>query len=155
MSISPIVDANYRILPEDLEGIARHVIVANVTYQGVEEMAPVLHFAGQTKRLVLSAEQVGQMIEITGTTLFPQWVGVAIILQPHVAQNGSSILIKAVTAKMRGQPMPVYVSEDRRGWIMALSVVGLLLSSSIIFAALNITTILAAIQQLRDIWPLR
>jgi hypothetical protein len=50
MSISPIVDANYRLQAVDLEGMARHVVIANVTYQGVEEMTPVLHFVGQTKR---------------------------------------------------------------------------------------------------------
>lgn len=155
MSISPIVDANYRLQPADLEGVARRVVIANVTYQGVEEMTPVLHFVGQTKRLVLSLEQVGQIIDITGTPLFSQWIGLPIILQPHAERTESHILIKAVTPKLRGQPMPIYVSEDRRGWYLALSVVGLLLSTSIIFAALNMTTILAAMQQLRDNWPLR
>jgi hypothetical protein len=155
MSISPIVDANYRLHPADLEGVARRVVIANVTYQGVEEMTPVLHFVGQTKRLVLSPEQVGQIIDITGTPLFPQWIGVPIILQPRNDKNESLILIKAVTPKQRGQPMPTYISADRRGWYLALSVVGLLLSTSILFAMLNMTTILAALQQLRDNWPLR
>jgi hypothetical protein len=155
MSISPIVDADYRLYVADLEGSARRVVIANVTYQGVEEMTPVLHFVGQTKRLVLSPEQVQQMFEITGTILYPGWIGAAVILQPPNAREEPHIHIKAATAMQRAQPMPVYVSEERRGWALALSVVGLLLSVSAIFAALNLDTILLALQQFRDNWPLR
>jgi hypothetical protein len=155
MSLSPIVDANYRLQPADLEGRARHVVITNVTYQGVEEMTPVLHFAGQSKRLVLSSDQVRQMIEITGTTLFPQWIGVSIVLQPRTTPKESFILIKPLNPRQRALPMPVYVSEDRRGWYLALTVVGLLLAVSILYAALNAATLLATVQQLRDNWPLR
>lgn len=155
MSISPIVDANYRLQPPDLEGAARQVVISNVTVQGVERMTPVLHFEGQTKRLVLDTEQVAQLVEITGTSLFAQWIGVSIILQPPRGKRDSQILIKAVTDKARGQPMPVYVPEDRRGWRVSLIVVGFLLMASLAYAALNFTPILMALQQLRDNWPLR
>jgi hypothetical protein len=155
MSISPIVDANYRLQAADLEGMARQVEIANVTYQGVEEMTPVLHFVGQTKRLVLSPEQVTQIIDITGSTLFAQWIGVAIVLQPPKSKSETHILIKPVNAKRRAQPMPTYVPDDRRGWYLALSVVAIFLTASILYAALNLTTLLAAVQQLRDNWPLR
>src|SRR5215213_8561723 len=139
MSISPIVYENYRIQAADLQGLARQLVIANVTYQGVEAMAPVLHFEGLSKRLVLAPEQVNQLVEITGTTLFRQWKGRAIILQPRVTKAESTIFIKAVTAKQQGQPMPIYVSEDRRGWYLALSTVAILLTVSIVFAALNAT----------------
>jgi hypothetical protein len=155
MSISPTVDANYRLHAADLEGIARRVIIANVTYQGVEEMTPVLHFIGQSKRLVLSPDQVGQLVDVTGTTLFRQWIGLPIILQPHTTKQESLIRLKAVGPNQHAQPMPVYVPDDRRGWYLALIVVGLLLATSAIYAALNFTTILTAAQQLRDYWPLR
>ena len=78
MSISPLVDADYRLYAADLAGMARQVVIANVTYQGIEEMRPVLHIEGQTKRLVLSPEQVNQLIEITGTALLSRWIGIAI-----------------------------------------------------------------------------
>jgi hypothetical protein len=155
MSTSPIVDANYRLHPIDLQGIARQVVIANISFQGVENMAPVLHFVGQTKRLVLSADQVRQMIDITGTSLFPQWIGVTIILQPQASQGQASILLKAVTPYQRGRPMPVFVTDERRGWRLASLVVGFLLTTSIIYAAINMTAILAVIQELRDNWPLR
>jgi hypothetical protein len=155
MSISPIVDENYRIQAADLQGLARQVVIANVTYQGVEAMAPVLHFEGLSKRLVLAPEQVNQIVEITGTTLFRQWIGRAIILQPRITKTESAIFIKAVTAKQQGQPMPVYLSEDRRGWYLALSTVAILLTVSIVFAVLNATMLLNTLQLLRDNWPLR
>src|SRR4051812_25358162 len=127
MSISPIVDAGYRLQAADLEGAARQVVIANVTYQGVEEMTPVLHFIGQSKRLVLSPQQVGEVIEVTGTTLFQQWVGTSIILQPVVSKKESHILIQAVNPKRNAQSMPVYLPPDKRGWYLALTVVAILL----------------------------
>lgn len=153
MSISPIVDADYRLYPHDLDGIPRQVVIANVTYQGVEEMTPVLHFEGQTKRLVLTPEQVRELIEITGTVLYPKWIGLPVILQPHITRHESRIHIIPAGAKVRAQPMPTYVSEDQRGWILAMSVVGLLLSLSAIFVALNFNSLLTILQELRDYWP--
>ena len=155
MSISPIVDDNYRLQSGDLEGKARQVVIANVTYQGVEEMTPVLHFVGQSKRLVMTAEQVSQLIDITGTTLLPQWIGASIVLHPGKGTPTSPIAIKAITPNKRAQPMPVYVPEDKRGWYFSLTVVGTLLAASAAYAALNLTTILTAVQQLRDNWLLR
>jgi hypothetical protein len=155
MSISPIVDAGYRLQPADLEGAARQVVIANVTYQGVEEMTPVLHFAGQSKRLVLSSQQVEEIIDITGTTLFQQWVGTAVVLQPKIGKSESHILIRAVNPKRSAKLMPIYLPPDRRGWYLALTIVGLLLALSLIYVVLNTPAILDGIQQLRDNWPLR
>jgi len=155
MSISPIVDTSYRLQPADLQGAPRQVVITNVTYQGVEEMTPVLHFEGQSKRLVLSPQQVSQLIELTGTTLFQQWVGIPIILKPQISKRDSTILIRTINPKWRGRPMPVYVPEDRRGWYLALILVGLLLLASMIYAALNANAILNGVQQLRDNWPMR
>ena len=155
MSISPIVDAEYRLQPEDLVGLPRHVIISNVTYQGVEEMTPVLHFEGQSKRLVLSPEQIAKIIDISGTLLYPQWIGLAIILQPPKSDTDDTIIIRAVDPHKHAKPMPVYVSEDRRGWVIALAAVALLLGASVLYAALNMPAILVGLQQLRDNWLLR
>ena len=159
MSISPIVDAEYRILPTDLEGHTRRVEIANVTYQGVEAMTPVLHFVGQTKRLVMTPEHAKQMLEITGSILHAQWIGVTIILQPRITKQESRILIHPVSRKRRGQPMPIYVLDDRRGWLLALSIVGILLAISLTLANIDLNilldTFLTTLQQLRDNWPLR
>ena len=155
MSTSPIVDANYRLQPADLEGTARQVVIANVSFQGLEAMTPVLHFAGQTKRLVLSPEQVRQMMEITGTTLFPQWIGVPVVLKPETIQAQTTIHLKAATPNLHARPMPVAITDDKRGWRLSLIVVATLLSLSTLYALLNASMLLPIIQQLRDNWPLR
>jgi hypothetical protein len=155
MSISPLVDAGYRLQPADLEGASRQVVIANVTYQGVEEMTPVLHFAGQTKRLVLSPQHVEQVIKITGTTLFQQWIGATLVLQPRITKNDSAIWIHAAGPGRRARPMPVYVSEDKRGWYLALSVVGLLILASVIYFLINGAAVLEAVELLRDYLSLR
>jgi hypothetical protein len=155
MSTSPIVDANYRLQPADLEGVPRQVVIANVTFQGLEAMMPVLHFAGQTKRLVLSPDQVREMVEITGTTLFPQWIGVPVILKPEVVQKQTTIHLKAATSKLHAQPMPVAITDDKRGWRLSLIVVGVLLFLSTLYALLNASMLLTIVQQLRDNWLLR
>jgi hypothetical protein len=138
-----------------LQGTARLVEIANITYQGVEEMTPVMHFAGQTKRLVMSPQQVQEMLEITGTILYPHWIGTRILLQPKSSGDHTSISISAPSATRRGQPMPAFVSEDRRGWYLALSVVGILMAASVAFALLNLETVIASVQLLRDNWFLR
>ena len=56
-------------MPADLGGRPRRVIIANVTYQGIEEMTPVLHFAGQPKRLALTRPMAQQLTAATGTSL--------------------------------------------------------------------------------------
>lgn len=124
MSISPTVDARYRLQPADLEGAPRRVIISNVTFQGLEEMTPVLHFEGQTKRLVLSADQVTQLVELTGTSLFHDWIGRAIVLSPLRGAGGREISITAPTR--RAAAMPVEPRGERREWRMALTVVALL-----------------------------
>ena len=155
MSISPVVDAEYRLQPEDLVGLPRHVIISNVTYQGVEEMMPVLHFEGQTKRLVLSPEQVARIIDISGTILYPQWIGLAIVLQPPTDRMDDSIIIRAVDPRRRTPSMPIYVSEDRSGWHFVFAAVALLLGVSVLYAMLNMPAILAGRRQFRDNWLLR
>jgi hypothetical protein len=155
MSTSPIVDENYRLHVADLEGMAREVEVANVTYQGVEEMTPVLHFVGQSKRMVMSPQQVSDMLQITGTILYPRWIGTRILLQPYQAGGDSFIRIRGLSPKARGRPMPAYLSDERRGWLLALSVVGIILLASLLIASLNLETLLATVQQVRDIWLVR
>ncbi len=154
-SISPIVDTAYRIQLDDLAGATRQVEIANVTFQGVEALAPVLHFQGQTKRLVMTPEQVAQMVEITGTVLMARWIGTKILLHPHTQGDEQRIEIRAVTARHRGRAMPTYVSEDTRGWIVSASVVGLILCASLVALLLNPTVIGEVWQLIVENLPVR
>ncbi len=124
MSLSTTVDSLYRLQSADLDGAARRVVISNVTYQGIEQMTPVLHFKGQSKRLALSAHQVSQLIELTGTSLFEQWVGRTIILVPPRHRYANEIQVASPATQTNAQNMPVGLRNDRREWRFALAVVG-------------------------------
>jgi hypothetical protein len=71
----PIIETQYRLHPADLDGKPSKAQIANVTFQGIEAMQPVLHFTGHAKRLTLTPAQSRQMVTITGTTIVTQWIG--------------------------------------------------------------------------------
>jgi hypothetical protein len=135
MSISPTVDDHYRLQPADLAHAPRRLVISNVSYQGLEAMTPVLHFEGQSKRLVLSAQQVSQLVELTGTSLFQQWRGRTIVLVPPKKPQDQEIRITAAHAGQKAQPMPDDLHTDRREWRMALIIVGLIALSSAAYTA--------------------
>ena len=124
MSISPTVDAGYRLQPADLDGAPRRAVIANVSFQGLEEMTPVLHFEGQTKRLVLSPEQTAQAVELMGTSLFHNWIGRPLVLVPVRRRKGpTEIVLAAPTARPRAAAIPTVPQGERKEWRMAITVV--------------------------------
>lgn len=102
MSLSETVDEKYRIGIDDLEGRARRLVIANVSYQGVEEMRPVLHFEGMNKRLVLSASQSTDMIRMTHTAIPSDWIGESVVLRPERSGSHHFIKIDSPSARPRG-----------------------------------------------------
>jgi hypothetical protein len=137
MSISSSVDERYRLYATDLNGRPRHVVIANVTYQGLEEVNPVLHFVGQSKRLVLTPAQCHQMVLLTGTALFIEWIGRPIILKPD-ATNPGAIELASPTA-LRASVMPVERTDNQRGWRLAWLVVGLVATASALYWVINLS----------------
>jgi hypothetical protein len=137
MSISNSVDKRYRLYASDLTGRPRRVVIANVTYQGLEEVNPVLHFAGQSKRLVLTPAQCRQMITLTGTAHFTEWIGLPIVLKPDATDSGA-IELASPTA-LRASAMPLDRTDDQRGWRLAWLVVGLVALASALYLALNLS----------------
>ena len=97
MSLSETIDEKYRISVADLGGRAQRLVIANVSYQGVEEMHPVLHFEGLTKRLVLTSSQCYDMIRLTHTAIPSDWIGETIILRP--GRSGAPVGATLVVAR--------------------------------------------------------
>lgn len=129
VSLSEIVDHGYRLLPEDLGGRSHRVIIANVTYQGIEEMTPLLHFAGQPKPLALTPEMAQRLTTMTQTSLRTAWIGQEIIIQPQLGDEGPIIAIlprDAVRARAVMAPI-TRPTADARGWRMALGIVAALI----------------------------
>ncbi len=85
MSFSDAIDDKYRIHAADLDSRTHRLVISNISYQGVEEMRPVLHFEGLTKRLVLTQQQSFDMIRLTHSSIPTEWIGEAVILSPSVS----------------------------------------------------------------------
>lgn len=96
MSISEVVDAEYRLHPADFAGRPQRLTIANVSYQGVEQLAPVLHFEGTTKRLVLSPDLIHRLVNLSGTPIFANWIGITIVLESSRVDGEDAIGIMAV-----------------------------------------------------------
>ena len=86
----------------DLGGHAVTVVISGVTVEsfrlpdGTQRASAVLAFEGKTKRLILNKTQCKQLVEITGSERFEEWVGRSVSLAPATAQNGKpTIAIRA------------------------------------------------------------
>lgn len=139
MSHSQPIDERYRLTHADLAGQPRLLRIANVTTQGLEELVPVLHFDGTTKRLVLTPGQSQHLIAITGSTIFTDWVGKSVVLQPRRTGDDLQIALQPPDGPVRGHAMPPPRTDDERGWRMALVVVGLVALASLAYVAFNLS----------------
>lgn len=91
-----VVEQRYRLQPSDLGGAPQRVQITEVSFQGLEELAPVLHFAGGAiKHLVLDARLRRELFELTGSSLCSDWVGQTIELQPTWADGEPMLRIRA------------------------------------------------------------
>jgi hypothetical protein len=79
----PVVDRLYRLQPADLGGVharPRPATVRFVSAQGIERPAPVIHFQGMAKPLVLDAANVSAMANLAGSPLQRDWLGLEVVL---------------------------------------------------------------------------
>jgi hypothetical protein len=144
MSLSEVVDGEYRLRVADLGGEPLRVRIVNVSYQGLEEMTPVLHFAGQTRRLHLTQAQCRSLIELTGTATPSGWVGHTVELHPVFLGGVWKIEIDA-PGRRRVRPRLPKVSERIAGWLTATIIV----TVALLLAAWYVSTHYA---QLAAVW---
>jgi hypothetical protein len=107
VSLSAVVDERYRLTPADLNGRARQVMIKAVTFEGVEQFTPLLHFEGVARPLALDPEQRIDMAAVAHSTLTADWVGVALVLYPLRGDEGETIaLLPLDAAGRRSAPEP-------------------------------------------------
>ena len=90
----PVVDRLYRLQPADLGGIHARPLRATVRFvgtQGIELPAPVLHFQGIAKPLVLDAANVTAMAALAGSPLQRDWLGTDLVLAVVVESGTPAI----------------------------------------------------------------
>ncbi len=99
MSFSSTVDHRYRFIAADLGGRSRTVMVTRVSYQGVENLQPMLHFEGIAKPLALDMTQRLVVSQIARSTAVSDWVGIMMELHPVEQDQRSWIEITPVGVK--------------------------------------------------------
>lgn len=71
-----VVDQRYRLQAADLGGAPQRVLIRAISFQGLEELTPVLHFDGlATKHLALSSVQRQELSRVMHSSLCSDWVG--------------------------------------------------------------------------------
>lgn len=150
MSLSDIVDERYRLHAADLDGLPIAAVISNVTYQGVEELSPVLHLEGFQKRLVLSKAQSQDLMRITGSAIFSDWIGQRIELRPIKAGRESFIAIRPFRRRRFYLRSPGYwLRGERGGWLLAITIVLLISLASALAIYYNGDALLQTLDKIK------
>lgn len=149
MSLSEVVDTQYRIHVADLRGQEWEWRVVNVSYQGVEKMAPVLHLDGLLKRFVLDAEQSRQMMSLTSSPMPEEWIGAKIRVAPAKLGDNGTIVITAVELSSHRSRWLQYMIDAP--WLLRLVAAALLLLAIILLAWLS-WQVVSGIEQAQSFW---
>lgn len=88
---SRIVEERYRLLPADVGHTGRRVRIQNVSYQGVENLRLVLHFAETRKALALNQIQCRDLIRSMGSGHIEDWLDRSVLLRVD-ATDGIGII---------------------------------------------------------------
>ena len=124
MSISPIIDERYRLRPEDVGRSGIYVTVQNVSWQGVEQLHPLLHLREfPQKRLLLTQQQVESLIEITSSSLADEWIGQRLVLVATY-DDGEPVIMIRLAPLAKGAPigwrLPLHLEETGRTHLLLL-----------------------------------
>lgn len=116
MSRSAIVDQRYRLQAADLSSSVWRVAIHSVSWQGVEELTPVLHFdAAALRNLALDASQRRDLIRATQSSLCSDWIGRSVELRRTGSADGVTISIRPPTPKRVYRP-PRLRAQSKPDW---------------------------------------
>jgi hypothetical protein len=126
MSSSAVVDKEYRLTPADFAQGEQALIVTNVSFQGLEEIRPVLHFRGQSKWLVCDPGQCNDLARITKSAVCSDWIGSTLLVAVVEDEQGSTIQLKAAPVVMPTMETKSGASRSPAPWLGSLAVIMLL-----------------------------
>ncbi|MFN8464101.1 MAG: hypothetical protein U0X20_01060 [Caldilineaceae bacterium] len=154
----PVVDRLYRLQPADLGGVnarPRRATVRFVGTQGIELPAPVLHFQGIAKPLVLDAVNVTSMAALAGSPLQRDWLGKDVVLGVVVEDNTPVVRLfaagdpvvaglqrKSVQAE-RARTRSLYFRKAMRAAVVFLVLI--VAAYGVVLVINNWTTLIAAV----------
>lgn len=144
MAHTHTVQTRYRLNPKDITAARVAVTIQNVSYQGLEDLNPVLHLAEYPgKPLVLNRQQCAELSKVTQSALPAAWIGRVIVLQ---VQNQADPPVIGITAPQQ-QPVPIVTSRPRANHYGKLW--SILLLFLILAAAFGAVYLLERLDQLR------
>jgi len=156
MSLSDVIDRQYRLLPADLAGKPRKVIVRGVTVEGVEYVTPLIHFEGVGRPLALDAAQRIEMAHIARSTILADWVGAAVVLQPvrtngqerirlQALEDAGRLVVNDLTAPFESP------SPERSPWRHLVRLLGVILVVALLLVAVWLVENSANLDTLLDV----
>ena len=141
MSISSVIDERYRLHPRDLGRSSLQVTIQNVSWQGVEQLNPLLHLREfAQKRLLLNQRQMQRLIEIIGSSLDHDWIGHTIQLRAEYDDGELIIALypMAATHEHFTPQHPLFQLHETTRTLLLLALLGLLFG--LVFLLENSTT---------------
>lgn len=141
MSISSVIDERYRLHPRDLGRSSIQVTIQNVSWQGVEQLNPLLHLREfPQKRLLLNQRQMQRLLEITGSTLERDWIGHTLQLRSEYDDGELIIALypMATTREYFAPHRPILQLHETTRTLFLLAILGLLFV--LVFLLENSTT---------------
>lgn len=154
MSLSDTIDQRYRMLPADLNGRARQVIVRGVAVEGVEFVTPLVYFEGVGRPLALDADQRMEMARIARSTILSDWIGAALVLQPVRERGQDRIRLHALDEAGRvivaSAPATDAQGQNRAGAVL-LRTLAVLLMVAFLLTAVWLVENSANLQPLLDV----
>lgn len=106
MSRSRVVDQRYRLQAQDLGATSVVVTICNVSYQGLEQLTPLLHFDGYPGKIFApDQQQCSDLVRLTHSKLCSEWVGHTILLRTTQQYGVKTLVIDApLTAAVTTTP---------------------------------------------------
>jgi hypothetical protein len=93
MTRSRVIDQRYRLQAKDIGSTPVVVTICNVSFQGLEQLTPLLHFTGYPgKVLAPDQQQCRDLVRLTRSALCSEWIGHTILLRT-TQQNGATTLV--------------------------------------------------------------
>lgn len=105
MSRARVVDQRYRLQAKDLGNTPVVVKICNVSYQGLEQLTPLLHFDGYPgKVLAPDQQQCRDLIRLTHSALCNEWIGHTVLLRPAQQEGATTLMIETPTTPKTDLP---------------------------------------------------
>ncbi len=136
--------------PDDLAGERVEATITNVTIEGLESLAPVLHFDRIAKPMNLTPGDADDLAHITQSAVMEEWIGQTISIAPIETDDGVRLAIFPTTLRTLTEPIarPPHIESRLRQWRSILYALLVLLIMLFVFLFENASDTMTWLQSL-------